>query len=101
MDDQDEVLRIEWDPHKAEGNLEKHGVSFEEAETVFDDPLALSVSDPDSTGEFHYVTTGLSEPGRMLVVVSAHTGHTIRIISAREPTRREKKTYEEGQDSGA
>ena len=55
----------------------------------------------ESRIEFRYVTTGLAEPGRMLVVVSAHTGHTIRIISAREPTRREKKAYEEGQDSGA
>ena len=84
----------EWDPDKAESNLAKHGVSFEEAQTVFDDPLAATILDPDSP-EYRFVTTGLSARGRLLVVVTGQSSHTIRIISAREPTRREKKHYED------
>lgn len=87
---------IEWDLDKATGNLEKHGVSFEEAVTVFGDPLAVMVSDPDSEGEYRFVTKGLSERRRLLVVVSTERDHTVRIISAREAVRREKKEYEEG-----
>ncbi len=86
---------FEWDPDKAESSLDKHGVTFEEALTVFDDPLAGTMPDPVSEGEYRFVTTGLSARGRLLVVVTTERGHTIRIISAREPTRREKKQYEQ------
>jgi len=90
-------MRAEWDPDKAASNLEKHGVSFEEAETVFRDPFAATVLDPDVEGEYRFVTTGVSTGGRLLVVVTAEGGHNLRIISARLPTRREQRFYEEGE----
>jgi hypothetical protein len=88
---------FEWDTAKAEQNLAKHGVSFEEATTALRDPLSATGPDPDhSLGEERFVTFGVSSRGRLLVV--AHTGHEdiIRIISAREATRPERKIYEEG-----
>ncbi len=90
------MLEFEWDADKAAFNLVKHGVAFEEAISVFADQLAGTLPDPDSEGEYRFVTTGLSARGRLLVVVSSEARHTIRIISAREANRREKKAYEEG-----
>ena len=90
-------MKFEWDPKKAISNLQKHKVSFEEATTALSDPMAATGADPDhSIGEFRYVTFGISDRGRLLVV--AHTGQseTIRIISARLTSRRERKIYEEG-----
>ena len=90
-------MQFEWDPEKAAGNVRKHGVSFEDAATVFDDVLSLTGRDPDhSLGEQRSVTFGLSSAGRVLVVAHAERGDRIRIISARRATRPERRLYEEG-----
>jgi len=92
------VLRFEWDSRKAQANLAKHGVSFEEAASVFGDPLALTFDDPDHlAGESRFLTFGLSHNERLLVVVHAERGRNIvRIISARRATRHERAIYEQG-----
>jgi uncharacterized DUF497 family protein len=90
-------LQFEWDPAKAADNLAKHGVSFEEAATVFRDTLSVTGEDPDhSVDEERFVILGVSTSGRLLVVAHTERGHTIRIISARPATRGERKIYEEG-----
>ena len=89
------MLTFEWDPQKAESNIEKHGVSFEEASTVFRDPLSLSIDDPlHSTGEVRMVQIGSSHKNRLLVVVHTERGDNIRIISARKATKEERNNYE-------
>lgn len=89
--------RFEWDDSKAASNLGKHGVSFEEAASVFFDPLAYTFDDPDhSLGERRFVTFGFSQAGRLLAVVHAERGRSIRIISARRATRNERGIYEQG-----
>ncbi len=86
---------FEWDQTKAEQNLKKHGVSFEEASTIFADPFSLTIDDPlHSVGEQRFTTLGLSEAQRLLVAVHTDRGDNIRIISARNATRRERETYE-------
>ena len=92
------ALTFEWDARKARSNLRKHGVSFGEASTVFGDPLTLTIHDPDHSadGEEHFVSVGESSRQRLLVVVHCDEGERVRIISARTPTRRERKAYEEG-----
>lgn len=88
---------FEWDPEKARINRQKHRVSFEEAATVFGDPLSLTIPDRvHSTDEDRFVVLGLSEIGRLLVVVHVEREHRIRIISARVATRKERRNYEEG-----
>ena len=90
-------MNFEWNPDKASSNLRKHKVSFEEASTALSDPMAATGADPDhSIGEFRYVTFGISERGRLLVVAHTEQSETIRIISARLASRRERKIYEEG-----
>lgn len=90
-------MRFEWDDTKAKSNLQKHAVSFEEASTVFGDPLSVTIYDPrHSQREDRFVTIGLSANMRTVVVVHADRGETIRIISARIATKREKQNYEEG-----
>lgn len=90
-------MRFEWDKRKAAGNQRKHGVSFEEACTVFSDELAATGLDPDhSAGEPRWLTFGVSFRGRLLVVSHADDGDIIRIISARPATRAERNVYEEG-----
>jgi uncharacterized DUF497 family protein len=85
---------FKWDPAKAERNLAKHGVSFEEAVTAFSDPLSLTVFDPDhSADEDRYVLQGVSSLGRLLVVVHTTQAERLRIISARLATRRERRSY--------
>jgi uncharacterized DUF497 family protein len=92
-------LQFEWDEDKARKNLKKHGISFEEARSVFGDPLALTIPDPlHSEGEDRFVTLGESHRRRLLVVVFTERGDKIRIISARAATRRERKDYEEGSE---
>jgi len=87
----------EWDEEKAQANLQKHGVSFEEADSVFDDPLSITIPDPDhSIGEDRYIDIGQSSKKRILVVVYAERRKRIRLISARLATRAERKKYEEG-----
>jgi hypothetical protein len=89
-------VQIEWDSRKAGSNERKHGVSFEEASTVFDDPLSLTIPDPEhSLLEDRYVTIGTSARNRILVVVHSDQGDNIRIIGARRATRRERHSYEE------
>ena len=89
-------MQFAWDPNKAAKNLVKHGVSFEEAATVFGDPLSNTYHDPDhSTAERRFIMIGLSERGRMLVVAHTDDGELVRIISAREATRRERESYDE------
>ena len=88
---------FEWDTEKAESNLQKHGVSFEEAATVFFDPLSLTIPDPlHSDEENRFVTTGLSNQHRQLVVVHSDSDDRIRIISVRLATSSERKKYESG-----
>ena len=89
-------VRFTWDPTKAAENLQKHGVDFREAATVFDDPLSTTFQDADhSEGEQRFLIIGMSALGRILVVSHTDTGGTIRIISARSTTRREKHFYED------
>ena len=90
-------MQFEWDPRKAAEHLHKHRVSFHEAATVFDDPLAITYPDPDhSEDESRYVTFGVSADQRLLVAAHTEGGDTIRMISARRATRGERKIYEEG-----
>lgn len=89
-------MNFEWDPLKAARNARKHGVSFHEAATVFGDPLALTYQDPDhSAQERRFITVGASNADRLLIVAHADRGESIRIISARKTTRRERTHYEQ------
>jgi uncharacterized DUF497 family protein len=88
-------MRFSWDPNKDLLNLRDHGITFQEATTVFGDSLAVTVSDPDhSIGEERFITIGQSNSGRLLVVCHIEQGDTIRIISARRATTHERKDYE-------
>lgn len=94
-------MKFEWDPEKAALNLRNHGVSFEEAASVFGDPLAATIPDPEhSTEEARSITMGVTPSQRLLVVVHTDRADRIRIISARPATRAEKKKYEEDQEAG-
>jgi uncharacterized DUF497 family protein len=89
-------MEFEWDPKKAKYNLRKHGVSFEEAASVFGDLLAAVYQDPDhSTDEQRLLIVGTSVRGRLLHIAFAQRGRRLRIISARKVTKREKQLYEE------
>lgn len=94
------ALRFEWDPRKARANLRKHRVSFEEAATAFDDPMSVTVADPDhSIGEERFVLLGRTVRGRLVVVAFAEPDTDIPIIrpiSARLADRGEHRDYEEG-----
>lgn len=90
-------MNFEWDETKAAINLEKHGVSFEEAISVFGDPLYVDFFDPDhSAAEQRYLIIGMSEAERLLIVSYTERDDGLRIISARELTAAERKVYEEG-----
>jgi len=90
------ALNFEWDANKAKSNLRKHGISFEEACTVFGDQRSLTIPDPvHSETENRFITVGTSHRGKFLVVVHTEKGDNIRIISARIASRRERRTYEE------
>ena len=89
-------LVFEWDQLKATQNLKKHRVSFEEARTVFGDPLSITAADPrHSSNENRFVDIGRSQEGAVLVVAYTERRSRVRIISARKATRSERKTYEE------
>jgi len=91
-------MQFEWDPNKAAENLKNHGISFDEASSVFGDPLATTIDDPDhSTDEFRFLTMGYTKSQRLIVVSHTEREGSIRIISAREPTPRERKQYESEQ----
>lgn len=93
-------MRFEWDSAKAARNLRKHRISFEEAVTVFYDPLAVSGRDPDhSEEEQRFVTFGQSSSGHVIVVSHTDRPDAIRIISARRATRAEREIYEEGEST--
>jgi uncharacterized DUF497 family protein len=90
-------IKFEWDKRKAQQNLRKHQVDFTEASTVFADTLSITIPDPDhSEDEERWVTIGLSNRQRLLVVVHTEEKETIRVISARTADRLERRKYEEG-----
>ena len=93
-----ESLKFEWDGPKALANRAKHKIAFEEASTVFRDPLGRIADDPrHSEGEERFVLLGQSDKRRLLVVMFTERGEAIHLISARKATRRERKGYEEGE----
>ena len=87
-------MGYEWDPKKAVGNLDKHGIDFADAVAVLEDELALTLDD-DYPHEKRYATIGADAPGRLLVVIYTFRGENIRLISAREATPRERRQYME------
>ena len=90
------TLEFEWDERKATANYSKHGVSFDEAKTVFSDPHSITIADADhSTDEERYVDIGLSSQGQILIVVYTERASRIRIISCRRASLRERETYEQ------
>ena len=90
-------MDFEWDEDKATANERKHGVTFGEATSVFTDPLSLTGYDPDhSDEEDRFITMGLSANGRTVIVSHTDRGEKIRIISAREASRAERRDYEDG-----
>jgi uncharacterized protein len=90
-------MQFEWDTDKATSNIEKHGVSFAEAMTIFGDPLEVAIPDPDhSEEEFRFVSVGRSAQGRLLVVAYTEREARIRLIGAREAAPKERRNYESG-----
>jgi uncharacterized DUF497 family protein len=89
-------MEFEWDKDKAASNFKKHKVSFDEAATIFGDTLSSTFADPEhSLDEDRYITIGLSDRGRVLIVSHTDRPGRVRIISARVATRREREAYEE------
>lgn len=89
-------MKFEWDESKATANLDKHGVSFEEAKTVFDNPLAVIFDDEaHSVNEQREIIIGHSQSNRLLLIAFTERSNAIRIISARLATRREREDYEQ------
>lgn len=92
-------LIFEWDERKAQANLRKHKISFEEAKTVFDDPFLLTFPDrKHSESEERYINIGTSQKGRILIVIHTEQEQNMRLISCRKATRNERRVYEEGDD---
>ena len=88
-------MQFEWDPEKARRNYKKHGVTFDEAVTVFYDPLSATFNDPDhSANEQRHITIGFSTQNRLLVVAYSEREKSTRIISARPATADERKNHE-------
>jgi hypothetical protein len=88
-------LRFEWHDKKATANKGKHGITFEEASTVFGDSFSLTIYDPaHSVAEERFITIGMSDRNRLIVVVHTDCHNTIRIISARKAVKNEIKQYE-------
>jgi uncharacterized DUF497 family protein len=89
-------LTFEWDENKSAKNEKKHGITFEEAKTVFNDPFAITIDDPDhSDGESRFIDIGFSSKGEVLVVWYTERNENIRIIGCRKAKRSERKKYEE------
>ncbi|CAN5541076.1 BrnT family toxin [soil metagenome] len=87
---------FEWDQDKAESNFKKHKIAFEEAESVFCDPLSLTIPDPEhSVDEFRFVDIGISKNNRLLIIAYTEREDRIRIITARKATKTERQKYEE------
>lgn len=90
------ALIFEWNEEKSKENLRKHGVSFDEAKTVFNDPLAMTIADPGhSSREDRYIDMGMSSRGRILMVWHTERGPNIRIIGSRKATPSQRRQYEE------
>ncbi|MBK5939816.1 BrnT family toxin [Halochromatium roseum] len=90
-------MKLAWDHKKAQANLRNHGIRFEEASTVFGDPMALTFNDPDhSIGESLFLTFGMTRYGTFLIVSFAETNSETRLISARKMSKREREIYENG-----
>lgn len=90
-------MEFDWNSAKAQSNFQKHKVSFEEAQTVFDDPLRISFLDVEhSVDEDRYITIGLSSHSRILLIAHTYRHDRIRIISARGVTNYERRYYAEG-----
>ena len=88
-------MRFEWDEDKAASNLAKHGVSFDEAKTVFEDPLFLDYYDPDHSNDEHrFIIVGQSWEGRLLMVSYTERADAVRLISSRATTSEERRFYE-------
>jgi len=90
------TVNITWDPNKAETNYKKHGIRFSDAEMVLYDTFAMTIEEHIVANERRYVTVGTDAVGRILAVVYSHRSDTIRLISARKTTRKERTHYEEG-----
>jgi hypothetical protein len=89
-------MKIIWDPNKAKINFKKHGIRFSDAEMVLYDSFAMTLEEQIVANEQRYVTIGLDAVARIIAVVYTYRSDTIRLISARKATRRERKQYEEG-----
>lgn len=89
-------MNIVWDPGKAKSNYQKHKIHFSDAESVLYDTMALTIEDQDIAGEKRFVTVGSDSTGRIVLVVYAYRGNSIRLISARKATSSERRYYEEG-----
>ena len=88
-------LTFEWDQNKSDENERKHGITFEEAKTAFNDPFAITIDDPDhSDDEYRYIDIGFSSKGRVIIVWYTEKSQNICIIGCRKATRYERKTYE-------
>ncbi len=90
------TMNIIWDPNKAETNFKKHGIRFSDAELVLYDSFAMTVEEQIVANELRYVTVGTDAVGRILAVIYSYRSDTIRLISARKATRKERTQYEEG-----
>ena len=91
------ALQFEWDSKKAQSNKRKHGITFEEASTIFGDPLSITIPDPaHSIGKDRFITLGISINDKLIVIVHTDRDDIIRIISARKATRNERMQYEQG-----
>lgn len=88
-------MDYEWDPAKAQANLDKHGVDFTEAVIALEDELALTRHDPDSLDEERLISLGMDATGRLLVTIFTYRNDRIRIISSRKADRTERRRYEE------
>jgi len=89
-------MEIRWDPQKAEANFRKHKIRFSDAESVLFDPMTLTIEDQIIDQEQRFLSVGSDVLGRILVIVYTYTGDTIRLISARKATPKERKYYEKG-----
>lgn len=89
-------MRAEWDTEKAKSNIEKHQVRFADAEPVLSDPMAVTLEDETIEGENRFVSIGADLFGRILTIVYTWRGDSVRLISARKATNREKREYERG-----
>lgn len=88
-------ITFEWDQNKSEANEKKHGITFEEAKTVFNDPFSITIGDPDhSDDEYRYIDIGFSSKGSVLVLWYTERNENIRIIGCRKASKFERKTYE-------